>query len=222
MEKIKSLQKTAKFAGAAYFIIIITSVLSIAIGPYKLMVEGNISKTIENIASNQTLFRIGMVYETLMYMGVIMLSVALYQLLKSVNKPQALTALLCRFGEAIMGILTVIGSIIILYFINGEFSSETNIKAVSVIVEIKDALMDVLMVFIGVGSIIFCSLFYKNRIIPRWLSVFGIIAFCFILLESLVLMLIPMKSWVFPGLTAILFEITIGLWLMIKGVKIEE
>jgi hypothetical protein len=85
-------------------------VLSIAFGPYRLMVEDDITKTIENIASNQTLYRIGIVYEILMYMGVIMLSVALYQILQSINKAKALTALLCRFSEAIMGVLMVIGT----------------------------------------------------------------------------------------------------------------
>lgn len=222
METTRSFQKTAKFAGAAYFIIIITSVLSIALGPYRLMVEGNIAKTISNIVANQTLYRIGIVYEILMYTGVILLSVALYQLLKIIHKPGALAALLCRFGEAIMGMLTVIGSIITLYLINGEFASETTQKAVSVIFKIKDALMSVLMVFIGVGSIIFCSLFYKSRFIPRWLCLFGIIAFFLVLIESLVLLLYPMKPWVFPGSMAIIFEIVIGLWLMIKGVKTDK
>ncbi len=222
METIKSIQKTAKFAGVAYLVIIITSVLSIAIGPYRLMVEDDIIRTIENIASNQILYRIGMVYEILMYIGVILLSVALYQLLKAVNKPVALVALLCRFGEAIMGVLTVIGSMITLYHINGEFAPETTQKAVSVIFEIKDALMATLMVFIGIGSIMFCSLFYKSMFIPRWLSVFGIIAFSFVLLESLILLLYPMNSLVFPGVMAIVFEIIIGLWLVIKGVNIDK
>lgn len=47
-----NVQKTAKFVGWAYFIIIITSVLSIVIGPYRLIVEDDIAKTIENIAVN--------------------------------------------------------------------------------------------------------------------------------------------------------------------------
>ncbi len=222
MEKIKSIKKTATFAGTAYFVIIITSVLSIAIGPYKLMTEGDVLKTIANITSNQALFRIGIVYEVLMYTGVIALSVALYQLLKIVNKAKALTALLCRFGEAIMGVLTVIGSIVTLYLINSDFTTETIQKTVGVIFEIKGALMSMLMVFIGVGSVIFCWLFYKSRFIPRWLSVVGIAAFFFVLLESLVQMLVPMNDWIFPGASAILFEIVIGLWLMIWGVKEDK
>ena len=111
-----SLQKTARFAGIAYFVIIITSVLSIFLGPYRLIIEGDIGKTIENIASNQFLYRIGMVYETLMYTGVILLSVALYHLLQEINRPKALTALLCRFGEAMMGMLKTTGLLLDIFF----------------------------------------------------------------------------------------------------------
>jgi hypothetical protein len=220
MNTTPSIQRTARFAGIAYFVIIITSILSISLGSYRLRVEGDLAKTIENIAANQLLFRIGIVYEILMYTGVILLSVALYQILKGIHQAKALTALLCRFGEALMGMLTVIGSILIIFMINGSFAAETVQNTVSVIFEIQDASMSILMVFIGVGSIIFLHLFYQSRYIPRWLSIFGIVAFAFVALESLVLLLHPMQAWVFPGLAAILFEIVIGLWLMIKGVKI--
>ena len=192
--------------------------LSFSLGSYRLRVEDDIALTIENIAANQFLWRIGMVYEILMYTGVILLSVALYHLLKGINQPRALTALLCRFGEALMGMLTVIGSILALYMVNGNFAPETVQDTLTVIFEIQDALMSILMVFIGIGSIIFLHLFYQSRYIPRWLSVFGMTAFAFVSLESLVILLYPMRPWVFPGLAAILFEILIGLWLMIKGV----
>lgn len=219
MKKNESIQKTARFAGIAYFVIIITSILSISLGSYRLRVEGDVALTIDNIASNQFLFRIGMVYEILMYTGVILLAVALYHLLKGINQPKALTALLCRFGEAMMGLLTVVGSILTLHMVNGNYGDETVQNTVSVIFEIQDALMSILMVLIGVGSILFLHLFYQSRYIPRWLSVFGIVAFAFVALESLIILLFPMQPWAFPGAAAILFEIVIGLWLMIKGVK---
>lgn len=222
MKKMESIQKTARFAGWAYFIIIITSVLSIAFGPYRLMVENDVVKSIENIASNQLLFRAGIVYEILMYTGVIFLSVALFELLKQVGRGRAMAALLCRFGEAIMGFLTVIGSIITLYLVNSDFEPAFMQKNIQLIFETKDALMAALMVFISVGSILFFQLFYQSKYIPRWLSIFGIIAFSFMLLESLILQLYPMEAWMFPGALAIVFEIVVGLWLIIKGVKINE
>ena len=219
MKTTAAIQKTARFAGIAYFVIIITSILSISVGSYRLRVDGDIVRTIENIASNQFLFRIGIVYEILMYSGVILLSVALYHLLKGINRPRALTALFFRFGEAMMGMMTVVGSILVLYMVTGNFASETVQITVLAVFEIQDACMSILMVLIGVGSIIFFHLFYRSGYVPRWLSVSGIVIFSLVALESLFILLFPMQPWTFPGLSAILFEIVIGLWLMIKGVK---
>ena len=219
MKTENSIQKTAKFAGWAYFLIIVTALLSITLGSFMPMDDVSVAETIENIKENQSLYRINYVYEILMYSGVILLSVALFQILKGINKAFALTALLFRFGEAIMGMIMVIGSIIILYLVNSDFSTESNQKTITIIFELKDALMSMLMVFIGLGSIINFYLFYKSNFIPRWLSVFGITAFSFVLIESLVLHVKPMHAWMFPGMLAIVFEIVVGLWLMIKGIK---
>ena len=82
--------------------------------------------------------------------------------------------------------------------------------------------MSAIMIFIGIGSVLFFLLFLKSGYIPRWLSVFGIIAFSFVLIESIVLQLLPAQGWGFPGAMAVIFEIVVGLWLIIKGVKISN
>jgi hypothetical protein len=40
--------------------------------------------------------------------------------------------------------------------------------------------------------------------------------------ESIAVLLFPVKSMVVTGVAAILFEIIIGLWLLIKGVNISN
>jgi hypothetical protein len=105
------IQQSAKTAGLAYLLIIVTSILSMIFGPYKLIVEGDTLATIDNIAANQHLFRAGATYDLLMFIGVIILSVALFNVLKTVNKTVALTALISRIGEALIGSLTIVGSI---------------------------------------------------------------------------------------------------------------
>ena len=89
MNQINQIQQSARLAGIAYLlislsdnfagsqVIIITSILSMIFGPYKLMVEGDIAATISNISDNQLLFRAGATYDLMMFIGVIILSVAL-------------------------------------------------------------------------------------------------------------------------------------------------
>ena len=52
--------------------------------------------------------------------------------------------------------------------------------------------------------------------------VFAFLAFVLVLGESLLVLLFPVESLVVTGVPAILFEITIGFWLMLKGVKTES
>jgi len=73
--------------------------------------------------------------------------------------------------------------------------------------------------------LVFSYLFFKSKYIPRILAYFGILSFALILIHSLMCILVPEYAamlinqiilWVPSGL----FEIIIGLWLLLKGVKV--
>lgn len=215
------IQRSAKTAGLAYLIIILTSILSMAIGPYKLMVEGDIAATIQNISTNPLLYRAGAVYDLLMFMGVIILSVALFTVLKTENRTTALTALISRIGEAFFGCLSLIISIIILLLINSQNTAESVQNTVALLFDIKDSIMNIVFTFLGFGSVLFCYLFYVSGYIPKLLAGFGILAFLLVFVASILVILFSVESTVFTGIPAILFEITIGVWLLVKGVKVE-
>ena len=212
------MQKSAKTAGIAYLLIISTSILSMILGPYKLIVEGDYTTTIQNISSEQVLFRAGLTYDLLMFIAVIILSVALYTALKTVNKTVALTALISRMGEAFTGCLTVVCSVAILLVINNGDTPESIQKTVTLLLQIKDSLMNIVFSFLGFGTVLFCYNFYLSKMIPRWLSVFGMLAFSLVFAESLGVVLFDMNSSAVTGIPAILFEITIGFWLWIRGI----
>ena len=67
-------RRAATIAGLAYFVIIVTSILSIALGPSELTMGGVAPESLEEIASHQLMYRVGAVYELLMYAGVVLLS----------------------------------------------------------------------------------------------------------------------------------------------------
>jgi hypothetical protein len=78
--------------------------------------------------------------------------------------------------------------------------------------------------FFGLGSTLFCYLWFKSRYIPRVLAAGGILA-------SLVPTLIPLATIVFAslpdaplrrartGIPIVIFEVLAGLWLLIKGIN---
>ena len=76
------------------------------------------------------------------------------------------------------------------------------------------------MLFFGLGGILWYTLFYSSRYIPRVLSVWGIVAVSLVLMDILLVLLN-----VIPDLQMILlapylvFEALIGPWLMVKGIR---
>ena len=74
------------------------------------------------------------------------------------------------------------------------------------------------MVFFALGGLLWYSLLYRSRYVPRLLSVWGLVG------VSLVLIVV-VSAWFDAGISALLFlpnvalELAIGLWLMIKGIE---
>ncbi len=219
--------KAARIAGAAYFLIIASSILSLIVGPSRLVVEGQVAQTYRNIAANELLFRGGVLYDLAMYASVVVLAVALYVVLKPVNENLALVALLWRLGEAILGCLSVLVNLVVLLVVGEEdflsaFAPEQLQAAVGLLLDVNSAVTMVVFVFLSLGSIIFCYLFYESRYIPRWLSGFGVAAFALTLAGACAGILYANDAVLMFGVPAILFEITVGLWLWIKGIKIRQ
>jgi len=224
----KSLQKAARVAGLAYLLIIVTSILAMVFGSFKLIVEGNDAATFNNFMANELLFRFTTAYELIMYASVVILSIALYAILKTVNKNLALFALCCRLIEAIMGCLAVLSSLVVLQLLNdGKYSAVFNAEQLQALVglnlDVQSAARSILIVFIGLGTIVFCYLFFKSKYIPRILAVFGIFSFSLMLYPLVAILFpIPVELQIVFHVPGTLFEVIIGLWLLIKGVNVEQ
>src|SRR5574341_282166 len=213
-----SQRQAAKIAGLAYVLIIILSMLKlIFVG--NLIVQGNDAATTNNIMVNELLFRIGVANDIIVFVLVVFLSMALYVILKTVNKDLALLALLMRFGEGIIGgVVTVLSGLIPLLLLHSEavFETEQLQALVGLFLDVQTAGLNIVMIFMGVGGTIFCYLFFKSKCIPRILAAWGILTYLTMLILSFVNILLPNL----PEMIAIvlytpgaLFEVIIGLWL---------
>jgi hypothetical protein len=222
-----SLHVYARVAGLAYIIVILLGIFSVSYIDFKLVVPGNDAATANNILANEFRFRISFLSEIVIYVLVVLLSLALYVILKSVNKQLALLALLWRLGEAVIGSsIAVLSGLVPLLLLNHEGAFETAQlhSLAGALLEVRNAGLDVVLIFIGAGGTLFCYLFFKSKYIPRILSVWGMITYLSMLLLAFTSILMPDLSeavkmaFYAPGG---LFEILIGLWLLIKGINVE-
>lgn len=223
----KKLNTYARVAGLAYIIVILLGVISVNFIVSSLIVPGNNAATFDNISGNEFLFRIGVASEALMYLLVMLLSLSLYVVLKTVDKNLALLALLLRIAEAIVGAATIlISGLIPLHLINTEtvFSAEQIQTLLTLFLSLRNSGLDIVLIFIGVGGTIFCYLFYKSNYVPRFLAGWGIFTYLSMLLLSFVSILsadFPETYKMILYVPGGLFELIFGFWLLIKGVKLN-
>jgi hypothetical protein len=217
-----------KFAGFMFILAFVVPALNWAFILSKFIVADDTVATGKNIMDNEFLFRIGISIELLMSIGLIILGVILYSLLKSVNKIFSLLALSLKLVEAALAVTITLGSLVALLAIIEhdayltKFDQEPLLALAGFMLHNHTVLYAVPMVFLGLDMMLFSYLFLKSRYIPRLLAGFGIFSFALILIHAIMYLITPHYAampinqiifWAPSGL----FEIIIGLWLMLKG-----
>ncbi len=82
-------QNRGRVAGVLYLLTSIVGFFALGYAPRHLIVDGNATATAGNIAAHETLFRLGIAGELIGQAGFIFVALALYELLKGVNRRQA-------------------------------------------------------------------------------------------------------------------------------------
>ena len=224
--------KAAKVAGFMFLFSLIVPSLNWAFVLSKFVVPEDAIATAKNIMANQFQFRIGITIELIMSVGLIVLALALYIILKPVNRNLALLALLWKLVEATLVAAIVLLSFTALQVLNGDpsftlFTPEQLQAPVGFLLIKHTALYSIPMLFLGLDMMLFSYLFFKSKYIPRLLSGFGILSFALIFIHSLMFIIapayatMPMNQIIF-WLPSGLFEIVIGIWLLSKGVKVQQ
>ncbi len=220
--------KAARIAGAVYLSLVLTGPFSLMYIPGKLIVKGNAAATASSILAHETMFRLGIVADLIGAAIFICLAIALYRLLNEVNKTQAWLMVSFVLVSAAVGFVNVLSNIAALsLFHGGDFLTVFN----------KDQLDALGMLFVrlhGQGNVIneifwglwllpFGVLVYQSRFLPRILGAWLIVNGFAYVIVSLTGILSPQHySTIFSlSFPALLGEIAIMLWLLIKGAKLE-
>lgn len=229
-ESINSINRIVRAAGLFYILIIVIGVLNSVFIDSRLIIYEDIDRTINNITANEFLFRFGIVCELILYVSVIILSVLLYLILKSVNKNLALLAMVFRSGEALLGITIVLSSFIVLGLLNNRFNAASVDNAqlnvlIGALLSARATGLYVVLLLVGIGGTLFLYLFYKFSYIPGIISIWGMFTYLSMLILSLISILFPehpdIIEIVLYGLGT-LFELTIGFWLLIRGINLKK
>lgn len=214
-------------AGIAYVLIIILALI-----PSSISDIGSILKAedaAKNFMGHEGAFRIGTAAEFLMYMVVMVLSWALYIILKPVNKNLALLGLIFRFGEAIIGCVILLLYLMTMMFLDGAeylqvFEPEQLQALARFFLILSGAGFYILLPVMGVGGVVFCYLLYTSNYIPKLLAAWGIITYLTMIIYGFINIVFqnPPTELAYAMAPGALFEVSIGLWLVFKGITVNQ
>tara|TARA_R110002126_G_scaffold101122_7_gene233013 strand:- start:9693 stop:10373 length:681 start_codon:yes stop_codon:yes gene_type:complete len=216
----------ARLAGLSYLGYTLAG-LYITFGPIP-----SLSALSDQSAASQSLefmFRTGFLAEAVLYTFVCASAAAMYVVLKSVSQGGALVAAFCRLIEGAMGATFIIFkyaafAAVVNPDLTPGLSGEERVSLVAFLRDIYGSALYILLIPMAVGGVIFFSLFFRSRFIPRWLSAWGIITYTVVgTLAALIILLPSLEQHVMlffiPGA---LFEWVAALWLLFAGINTQK
>ena len=224
-----SLKYTARIAGLLYLLLIITGVYGIMYVPSQIIVTGDTVSTAKNILSNEFLFRTGVLNDIISNTIFLFLVLVLYRLFKQVNENQAKLMLALVIVQIPFVFIMEAFNVTSLMIIKGEilktFELSQRQDFAMLFLKINDYGTLPLEMFWGLWLLPFGLLVYKSEFIPRIFGILLFIAGIAYMIDSTIALLLPSySSFVkYPTLLLVAIgEISITLWLLIKGVKTQE
>ncbi|WP_442264569.1 DUF4386 domain-containing protein [Tenacibaculum sp. ZS6-P6] len=219
-----SSKKISRIAGVLIILGIIIGVLSVVPS-----VEGQ--NYLGDVFPNRNQVLIGAAFQFFLVPIYIGFSLLLYPFLKDYNKSLSIGFVGFRI---IAGVFQLIGMILLPLFIilSQKYLSEPNPNLLffDLIGQLLKSFRDLtnhlgVMLATGLGNLILYFIFYKGKYIPVWLSLWGMVGNILLMLGSFLLLfqLIDVISIAYGILTIpIIFqEITLAIWLIVKGLNLE-
>jgi Domain of unknown function (DUF4386) len=223
----ESQRKSARVAGFAYLITLVTVVYANFGIHDRLIVENN-AETARNILAHERLFRIGIASDLIYCVGVLVLLTALYVILKPVSRGLAFLAAIWRLVCVLMWLVMTLNLFNALRLLRGPdysraFGSEPLQALASLYLGTRFDYYYVGLLFGALASTICGYLWFESRYIPRALAAFGVISSAFCVVCTLIFYIFPdfdkhVNLWWFDSPMTI-FDIALSFWLLFKGLR---
>ena len=224
--KMNSVSNISRVLGAAFLLQYFTSlisglILSQALPGNFLPSVGPVSVNLIDVANNAWLIRANILGQTATAAGVIFLWAMLFVTLRRRNEETALVG----FGFYVLEGALLAASMVATFFllqIGQEYVTAGNPAYLQTIGNLAFESMNfgetLAELPFCLGAILFYYLFYKSRIVPRILSLWGLVGVSLVLIGTLSAIFGYGVSF-FVYLPYVPFEFVIGVWILVKGMS---
>src|SRR3989475_6362648 len=172
---MSSTKNPGRFAGLLYILTSIPGFFAMMYVPSKLIVHGNAAATANNISANETLFRLGIAGQLIGQAGFIFVALALYDLLKGVNRRHASLMVTLIVVQIPIAFLNELNSIAALVLVRGAdflsiFEKPQRDALAMLFLNLHFHGFVVAEIFWALWLFPLALLVYLSRFLPRFLS----------------------------------------------------
>ncbi|RPI54912.1 MAG: DUF4386 domain-containing protein [Chloroflexi bacterium] len=213
---MKTYRLNSVMAGSFYFLGTVMGILAIVVAG-----QFNAGEVSVNLGADPSRLTLGAFF--IMLMGILLsaMTVFLYPLFRKDSEELAMGMVV--FRGALEGAGYIIGAVmwVLLAALSKEFAGtdSASLQAVgNLVLEVSNKKGDIGTVFFIIGAVCLYTSFYRTRLIPRWLTIWGFIgAVPYVVYGVLSLFDIGGAGLGFLQLPLFFQELAMGLWLVMKG-----
>ena len=220
-----SINKTARAVGLLYLTLVPLGFFGIFTSS-SLIVPGDAAATAGKILASESLFRLGIVSALLVQIVNIFVVLGLYTLLKPVNKNMALWMVIFILLGVPIAMLNELNQFAVLFLLHGTgtlsgFTAGQLQSLVSMMLNLHQLGISIAGIFWGLWLFPMGYLVFRSGFLPKILGILLIIGCFGYLVDSFSAFLFP-NSGVNVALFTFWGEVLFPLWLLIKGVSVEQ
>jgi hypothetical protein len=177
------------------------------------------------IAANQDQVLLGALFLFIGAAAAAGIAIALYPVLRKDSEGLALGSVGFRLIEGALYLGIVVCLLMLVTLSQGSANAGAAPSAYEVpgalLMAARDSLGEVAVLAFGVGALMYYWVFYRSRLVPGWLSVWGLVAVVSLMLSGLLVMLgriEPMSTTqIVLALPIFLQEMVLAVWLIARG-----
>jgi hypothetical protein len=213
-------RKTARIVGALFLIAMVTSL----VGGIWLETMITAPDYLITVSASQFQVIIGVLLELINCIAVVGIAVAMFPIFRQQNEALALGYVALRIIETVILIAAVISPLLLItlsleYLSAGAPDASAFLTSANLLLSARAYIAGLLVpIFFSLAALVFYSLLYQSILVPRFISVWGLIAVVLLLAWNLLETFgISVPAGMIFGLPIILNEIFLGIWLIAKG-----
>jgi Domain of unknown function (DUF4386) len=215
--------RSSRILGAAFLFQAVASLIS-GIILDESIVSGNTVQSINNIANNPLAMDASIAGELITAAGIIFLGVILFATLREQSEKTALVALGLYILEALILAASRIPAFALIktseqYVTTGHPASFASLASSQI--NAMNFGYSLALVPFGFGAVLFYYLIYRTRIVPRPLSLYGLVTVSLLLIGTLIAISgYPVSNLLYYPYAP--FEFIIGAWILVRGTKMPS